>query len=175
MATDIIFREAQRPRHWYFWVFLVFLILLTWAMAIFQLLLGVPVGNNPASDLEMVVIFILAGIAFPIFLLMTELAVEVRAEGLYVRFRPFHLRFVQIRLDDVVDVRIVDFSPFADFGGWGIRYGNNAKAYTINGNRGVRLSYIDGHDLIIGSVRPQELESAIRSIWRAERFRISAP
>jgi hypothetical protein len=53
-----------------------------------------------------------------------------------------------------------------DFGGWGIRYGDQEKAYTMNGKRGVRLTYKDGHGLLIGSLRPEELEIAIRTIWK---------
>jgi hypothetical protein len=161
-----IFREAQRPRHWYFWAFLLFLILLIWSMAIFQLLLGVPLGDNPAEDWEMALIFILAGVIFPAFLLLVKLEVEVRVEGLFVRFRPIHLRFVSIPLDKVVVVQTAAFSPLGDFGGWGIRYSDGMKAYTINGKRGVRLTYDDGDGLLIGSLRPEELKMAIRTIWK---------
>ena len=163
---DPIFREAQRPRHWYFWAFLVYLILMIWSMAVYQLLLGIPVGNNPASDWELTVILILAGVIFPAFLLLTKLEVEVRADGLFVRFLPLHLRFRNIPLDEVIDVQSVTFSPLGDFGGWGIRYGDQGKAYTINGKRGVRLTYKDGHGLLIGSLLPEELEMAIRTIWK---------
>jgi hypothetical protein len=164
--SDPIFREAQRPRQWYFWAFLVFLILMMWSMAIYQLFLGIPVGNNPASDGELTVIFILAGVIFPVFLLSTKLEVEVRKGGLFVRFLPLHMRFRNIPLGEVIDVRSVTFSPLGDFGGWGIRYGDHEKAYTINGKRAVRLTYEDGHGLLIGSLRPEELEMAIRTIWK---------
>jgi hypothetical protein len=172
MGDEIIFREVQRPRHWYYWAFLAFLILVTWSMAILQLLLGITVGSNPASDLEMVIILVLAGVAFPAFLLSVELVVEVRADGLFVRFRPFHFRFINIPLDEVIDVQTVTYSPLGDFGGWGIRYGKDAKAYTINGNRGIRLFRMDGHDLVIGSQRPEEMEMAIRRIRRGGAPRV---
>ena len=165
-ALDPIFREAQRPRHWYFWAFLVFLILMMWSMAIYQLLLGIPVGDNPAGDLELTVIFVLAGVIFPVFLLLIKLEVEVRSDGLFVRFLPLHLRFKKIPLDGVIDVQSVTFSPLGDFGGWGVRYGDQEKAYTINGKRGVRLTYKDGRGLLIGSLLPEEMETAIRAIWK---------
>jgi hypothetical protein len=165
-TTDLIFQEAQRPRHWYYWAFFIFLIVLIWSMAISQLLLGMPLGDNPADDWVMVVILVLAGILFPAFLLLIKLTVQVRTEGLFVHFRPMHLRFKRIPLDEVVDVRTVTYSPLGDFGGWGIRYGDGAKAYTVNGNRGVRLKFSDGDGLLIGSMRPEELEMAIRTIWR---------
>lgn len=161
-----IFQEVQRPRHWYYWAFLVFLVLLIWSMAIFQLLLGEQVGDNPADDWVMLLILIFAGVAFPAFLLSVRLVVEVRADGLFVRFRPLHLHFVNVPLDEVTEIQTITFSPLGDFGGWGIRYGDGGKAYTVNGNRGVRLTYADGHRLLIGSLRPEELEMAIRTIWK---------
>jgi hypothetical protein len=165
-SANRIYLEVQRPRHWYYWTFLVFLLLLTWSMAIFQLLLGVPVGNNPAEDWLMVLILIFAGVLFPVFLSLVRLTVEVREHGLFVRYSPLHLHFMNINLETVIDTQTVTFSPLGDFGGWGIRYGGGGKAYTMNGNRGVRLTYADGHWLLIGSLRPEELEMAIRTIWK---------
>jgi hypothetical protein len=165
-SVNQIFLEVQRPRHWYYWAFLVFLVLLTWSMAIFQLLLGVPVGNNPAEDWLMILILIFAGVLFPIFLLLARLTVEVRKNGLFVRYSPLHLHFINVSLETVIDAQTVTFSPLGDFGGWGIRYGEGGKAYTMNGNRGIRLTYADGHWLLIGSLRSEELEMAIRTIWK---------
>jgi hypothetical protein len=109
----------------------------------------------------MVVILVLAWILFPAFLLLIKLTVQVRTEGLFVHFRPMHLRFKRIPLDEVVDVQTITYSPLGDFGGWGIRYGDGTKAYIVNGNRGVRLTFSGGDGLLIGSMRPEELEMAI--------------
>lgn len=93
-----------------------------------------------------------------------ELTTEVCADGLRLRFFPFHLSFRRIRLDDVARCDAVTYRPILQYGGWGIRWTWKGRAYNVSGNRGVRIDYADGTHLLIGSQRPDELAHAIRSL-----------
>jgi hypothetical protein len=53
------------------------------------------------------------------------------------------------------------YRPIRDYGGWGIRYGRNGKAYNVSGNRGVMLEFSHGQKLLIGSQKPGDLANAI--------------
>ncbi|GIS68544.1 MAG: hypothetical protein CM1200mP8_1020 [Chloroflexota bacterium] len=48
-----------------------------------------------------------------------------------------------------------------DYGGWGIRYGKNGKAYNVSGDRGVLLTFKNGSRVMIGSGEVDSLNSAI--------------
>jgi hypothetical protein len=64
---------------------------------------------------------------------------------------------------------VVQYRPFADYGGWGIRAGRDGeRVLSARGDRGVRLELSDGSKLLIGSQRPEELAEAIERALRPD-------
>ena len=90
-----------------------------------------------------------------------HLITEVRSSGLYIKFYPFHRSIQKIDLNNVIKMEVVTYRPLRDYGGYGIRYGIGGKAYNVSGNRGVKLTYRGGKNLMIGSQRPEELAGAL--------------
>ncbi|MBN1505496.1 MAG: hypothetical protein JW955_01550 [Sedimentisphaerales bacterium] len=97
---------------------------------------------------------------------VARLETEVRQDGLYIRYVPFHRRFRRFALQDLSEYHVRTYRPLVEYGGWGIRYGWKGRAYNVSGNRGVQLIFKDRRRLLVGSSRPSELEAAIRSIVR---------
>jgi hypothetical protein len=162
----ILFREEQRPRQPWAWAIVGSITLVAWVLAIYQLVLGLQLGDNPAEDWLMLLVLFFAGLLFPALMLSVKLTVEVRPDGLFLRFRPIHRRFLDLGLDKVIEVRTRTYSPLREFGGWGIRYGRGGTAYNMNGNQGVELTYARNRHVLIGSDRALELENSIRLVWR---------
>lgn len=102
------------------------------------------------------------GAAVMIGLVLAELRVEVRPDGLYVRFFPLtrQHRFAWSEIESAEPRR---YRPMREFGGWGVRFSRGGKAYNVAGDRGVQLVFTDGRRLLIGSQRADELAEAIRS------------
>ena len=95
-----------------------------------------------------------------------RLITEVRGDGLYVRFFPFHFSFKRIPLEEVETFEAVTYRPLLQYGGWGIRFTRGGKAYNVSGNRGVRLNFTNGRHLLIGSQKADELTQAIESVFQ---------
>ena len=114
------------------------------------------------------VFIVVAGVIMPAvisaFLLMLRLETEVRGDGLYVRFFPFHRSFKRFTRGDLQEYYPCQYRPVREYGGWGIRYGAKGKAYNVSGKEGVQLVLGSGQRLLIGSQRAQELADAIGSI-----------
>jgi hypothetical protein len=78
---------------------------------------------------------------------------------------PTYHRSIVVGVIKVVEV--VTYRPIADYGGWGIRSGRDGvRVLNARGNRGVRLTMIDGSRLLIGSQHPEALASALESAIR---------
>ena len=168
-TTRPIFREVQRPHRFWNWALVLAVAGLSWYAAVAQLLFHRPFGNNPMPDAALVVLWIIIGIGLPALLLSGKLVTEVRNDGVYVRFSPFHRSFRRIPFRDLQRSEVRTYRPILEYGGWGIRYGRRGKAYNVGGNRGVELELADGSRLMIGSQRSQELWIAIQAKAAGER------
>ncbi len=106
----------------------------------------------------------IAALAVLILVLCARLTTEVDRSGLYIQYFPFHLSPKRIPLEHVIHIQIMTYKPFRDYGGYGIRYGAAGKAYNVSGDRGVKLKFTTGRDLLIGSQRPEELAEALQQL-----------
>ncbi len=135
---------------------------MVWYGAIQQLIFGKAFGDNPTSDTGISIILVLFGVLLPLFMYSLKLVTEVRQDGLYVRFYPFHLSFKRYQYESINSYKVREYSPLKEYGGWGIRYGLKGMAYNVSGNRGVQLQFKNGKKLLIGSQQPEELVSRIQ-------------
>lgn len=158
----ILFWEQQRFKQFWLWVVLLSVAAIFWAGFVSQILLDGDFGNNPVSDVQVIVLFVLMGLGFPIFFYSMRLTTVVQPGELQVRFWPFHVRPKRIPLHSVRDYERVTYNPIRDYGGWGIRWGFRGKAYNMSGNEGVQLLFYNRKPLLIGSQHAEKLFEAIR-------------
>ncbi|MBP2146090.1 hypothetical protein J2129_001544 [Methanofollis sp. W23] len=162
--TEVRYREVQHFTSPWLWGLLIFIAGLIWWGAVQQLVLGIPFGNNPASDEGIAVVALIFGILFPLFFVVTNLTLEVRDDGIYYRFFPFHLRFRAIPWEEITRLEACTYRPFAEFGGWGIRWGGlRQRGYSTGGNRGVRVYRRDGEMVLLGTCDPAALVAAVNA------------
>lgn len=166
---NVTFREIQRPRQ-YWWQLLVLLIaILIWYGFIQQIILGIPFGDKPAPDAMLVVLWVLFGIVFPVIMLgMIKLTVEVRHDGLYVRFMPFHINYRKFLFSEIEHYELIRYNSVQRFGGWGIRQNLNGEtAYNMYGDQGLLLR-LNNRTVVIGTQRPDEFKQAMDAAYRTE-------
>lgn len=132
---DVVFREIQRPRQIWVWLLILLIAGLMWFCFIKQVILGIPVGDRPASEVMLTVLWLIFGIGFPLGLLgFMKLITEVRPEGLYIRYVPFHAQYREFLFKDIIHYKAITYHPLGRFGGWGIRFNmEGERAYTMSG------------------------------------------
>ncbi|WP_161889243.1 DUF6141 family protein [Pontibacter russatus] len=161
-AQQVLFREEQHFRQTWLWVVVLGVSAIFWSGFVAQVLLGNSFGSRPASDVELILLFLLMGIGLPFFFYRMSMTTVVQPGELQARFWPFHLRPVRIPLRTLRGYERITYKPLRDYGGWGIRWGMKGKAYNVSGNEGVLLHFYDKKPLLIGSQRAKELFDAIR-------------
>ncbi|MDH3261029.1 MAG: DUF6141 family protein [Acidimicrobiia bacterium] len=164
------FREVQGFRQWWLWVLLLVTTLGTiglFGYGIFvQIIQGTPWGDKPMSDAALLATGIgttILVVGLTALLLSARLVTEVRSDGLHVRFFP--MKWKAIPYETIASYHTRTYRPVRDYGGWGIRWGRDGKAYIVVGNEGLQLLLGDGEKILIGSQRPQELEAALGA-WK---------
>ncbi len=167
-SGEALLHEEQRFRSPLLWVPLlatVFLVLAAlgavwWLQNMKQRATGAaPMSNESLWLFGGAAILLNVGLLALFF--VAALIVEVRPGRLLVRFAPFQTRFLEFSLADLGSCAAVTYDPLREYGGWGIRYGRNGKAYTVSGNAGVQLEFENGPKLLIGSQHAPELAGAI--------------
>lgn len=100
-------------------------------------------------------------IAAAVFLLLLTGAMTTRVDGgtVTITYRPIWRR--RIEISAIQSARLIPYK-WTDYGGWGIRYGQRAWAYSVWEKDAVRLQ-LEGTDVVIGSKRAQELLDALRT------------
>jgi hypothetical protein len=123
-------------------------------------------GSDGDTDRSAVVgISVLVGVGLPLLFGLARLTVEVHADRVQIRYRPFVRR--TIWLDSVTAAEPVTYDPVREYGGWGIKGWSRRKiAYNVRGDRGVLITLADGRTVLIGSQRPEDLAAALRSVLR---------
>jgi hypothetical protein len=159
--NKILFREKQRFTQFWLWIVLLGVALIFWIGFFYQVVGGGAYGSRPVSDVQLVILFVLMGIGLPWFFYKMSLTTEVTPDMVQVQFFPFHLKPIQIPLHLIRDFKHVTYNPIMEYGGWGIRWSFNGKAYNTTGNEGVKLYFYNKRPLLIGSQRANELADAI--------------
>jgi hypothetical protein len=162
--ADITFREVQRFSLWLRWA-----VGLSMAVAVVFDVFALrqeSLQQQPRT-LQIISLTILGVILTMLAVLfwLLKLETEVRTDGLYVRFFPFHIQFRKFTAEDLSEHYARTYRPILEYGGWGIRCGwRGGKAYNVSGNQGVQLVLKGGKRLLIGSQKAEELADAISSL-----------
>jgi hypothetical protein len=74
------------------------------------------------------------------------------------------IRVLRLPLSEIAAVEMHEFSPLRDFGGYGIRFNREMKAYYLRGTRGVVLTMTGGKRYLIGSDNPEQLLTVLQIV-----------
>jgi hypothetical protein len=160
-SQRVLFSETQHFSQWWVWVLVLGVAGLEWWSFVEQIILRRPFGNNPAPDWMVIVFTALFGIGLPCLIVACRLETAVTAEGVILRFAPFHLRPRFIPHDGIREIAARRYNALLEYGGWGIKYGRGGEALNVSGNEGVQFVFTNGKRLLIGSQRAAEFVAAI--------------
>lgn len=157
------YREVQQFRQVWIWVLVSALSGLVWYATVMQLLLHRPLDGSPMTDILLVIFWFIFGLGLPALFFFSRLVTEVRDDGIYICFFPFHRTFHRIAFTEVKQYKVRTYHPIIEYGGPGIRFGSKGKAYNVSGDCGVQIELLNGERLLIGSQRAEELWRAIQA------------
>jgi hypothetical protein len=100
--------------------------------------------------------------AFVLLFRSLKLQVTLGEDAISYRFFPVQWKYRNINTSNIETMKVIDYDPLSDYGGWGIRFGKNGMAYTVKGNHGLYIRRTDKKPLLIGTSRPKEMESFLQ-------------
>jgi len=88
----------------------------------------------------------------------------VTRQELNVRWGLAGIRVLGLKTAEIASAELHEFAPLRDFGGYGIRFNREMKAYYLHGSRGVKIATAGGKKYLVGSDYPERLLAVIRNI-----------
>lgn len=180
MKGKLIFEEVQRFRYTWSWYLMLIISVPTVGFFLYginvQIIHGEPWGNNPMDDMSLIlttlfVIIIMGGVFF--FLELHKLIIRIDEGSVQYAFHPYFSTFKTLEKSRTKSISVRRYKPVAEFGGWGYRMRWKSKAYTVSGNWGLRIEFVDGKKLTIGTQKPVELQKAIDQLklkWKQDSY-----
>ena len=88
----------------------------------------------------------------------------VTREAVTLRMGLLGIRLLRLKTSDIASADLHNFSPLKDFGGYGIRFNKEMKAYFLKGDRGVKITTRAGKKYLVGSDHPERLAAVISTV-----------
>ena len=124
-----------------------------------QLILGEKLGDNPMSDISLLIFSIIMFSLVGLFLIM-KLKTSIDKNGINMHFFPFIKKSVDWQ--QIKNVKVVNYGFV---GGWGIRlWTKYGTVYNIRGNKGLEIVLKSGKKFLIGTQKETELSTIIEKM-----------
>lgn len=163
--NEVLFKERQKFTQLWLWVILLGINAIFLIGAYLQIFEGQQFGNKSMSNQ---VLLLTTGLILLLTVLFmnSRLDTQIKYDGIYVRFFPFHLSFKHYPWKNITKAYVRKYNPIGEYGGWGIRLGlpGSGRAYNISGNNGLQLEFNDHKKLLIGTNKPDEMTAALGKI-----------
>lgn len=157
-----VFEESQQFRNGWLWTLIV--------LGSLFILIKVPVdtvseaGEDPISDHAILIMLgtMLFVIILNIVLYITRLKTKITDDGISIIYSPFINKPKLFRWEEIKEAYVRKYKPIWEYRGWGIKFGRSGKAYNISGNMGLQLVLKTGKKVLIGTQKPEELETFLK-------------
>ena len=157
MKTE--FKEEQKFNQWWLWLILIPMGVLPLIGIYKQLILGEKLGDNPISDISLLIFSIIMFSLIGLFLIM-KLKTSIDKNGINMHFFPFIKKSVDWQ--QIKNVKVVNYGFV---GGWGIRlWTKYGTVYNMKGNKGLTIELLNGKNFLIGTQKPEELTAMLEKI-----------
>lgn len=157
MKTE--FKEEQRFTQWWLWMILILIVILSILGIYKQLVLGEQFGDNPMSDVGLIIFSILVFSLIVLFLIM-KLKTSIDKNGIQMNFFPFVKK--RVEWNEIKNIKVVNYGFV---GGWGIRlWTEYGTVYNIKGNKGIAIELKNGKKFLIGTQKETELNNVVEEM-----------
>jgi hypothetical protein len=170
MDNEVLFSERQKFKQWWLWLIL-FGINGLFLFGVFKQVFGEQqFGNKPMSNTGLLTATVLT-ILLTLLFINFRLDTQIKKDGIYVRFFPFHIKFKHYAWDSLTKSYVRQYSAITEHGGWGLRLGLFGKrtAYNVSGSKGLQLEFKTNKKLLIGTNKADELTKALNKIGQLKQ------
>lgn len=160
--ANILFIEEQKFRHNLLWTFLLIAPLLFFCVIlVYQLLSGELVGDNPMSNVSLMILIPFYGLPVIMIIYYVRLTTIISDETISYGWNIPTQELNVINIIDIKNYEVIEYS----FVGWGYRLSRKyGTVYNVDGNKGLQIETKSGSKILIGTHHAGELQKKIDQI-----------
>lgn len=102
-----------------------------------------------------------------LFILNLKLETRIDRESVSFRYVPFIRKWRKYPKQEIKSIRVINYSPITDYGGWGLKGNQTTRAYSVLGDEGLLLDVGEKKKLMIGTMKSRELTDFMQD-WMEE-------
>lgn len=161
MAHEI-FEEKQRFIQVWLWVIILGVSIMVIVKTPLQLIESAGNGPMSASSIVSLIFSFVCIIGLNALFYFSLLKTKISSSGVEITFHPFINTPKIFKWEHIEKAFVRKYQPIWEYGGWGIRHRWNSIAYNTSGNKGLQLILKSGKKVLIGTQKPEELESYLK-------------
>ncbi|MBN7817903.1 hypothetical protein [Algoriphagus pacificus] len=162
MSTRV-FNESQSYRG----TWIMYLIILT-ELPVLILLLVLFSMNDDKQEMGIALAVVLGAVGLSLTLILNvRLETRIDDYGVSYRYFPFIRNWRKIEKAQISSIRVINYSPITDYGGWGLKGNKTAKAYSILGDEGILIDIGKKKKIMIGTSKAKELRVYLEN-WKED-------
>jgi hypothetical protein len=157
---QILFKETQRNN--YLLVPFALTSLVFAYLCVMQIGFDKPMGNHPASNPMLLLIFAISVIAV-IFFNYQKLKLIITPDEIQVSYGLLAGTQV-IRISDIKSITVRKYDGLKEFGGWGVRYNATTSCFTVSSDVGIDIEMTDNRKFLIGTHNVAGVKAVIEKL-----------
>ena len=155
------FIEVQRFRQWWLLLLMLLIALLFPAIIVYQSVTHQSVGNHPASNTGLFIIFIVLILPLCLFFYFSKLTVKIDQDSIYYGFN--FTSHTNLKWADIKNVAIIQYRFWGSGYKLSSRYG---EIYNTQGNMGLQITKLNGGKILLGTQNPEALKKFLESMGK---------
>jgi len=160
--TEILFEEVQQFAKRSVREFLKILTGIFFIVVIASLILH----KGEMTDFAWVLMVVLSISLLFNFILGSKLILQIRTDGIYVRFPPWQPFFSKYYWSDLSEVYVREYEAMKEFFGWGLRMQPGRIGYIVAGNTGIEIILTNGKKILITTQQSDEINELLRQLQK---------
>ncbi|MGZ3923812.1 MAG: hypothetical protein ACXVBJ_08575 [Flavisolibacter sp.] len=128
------------------------------------LIVSLIIQKGRFTDYNKLLIVLLPILLVVNIILGSKLILQIRTDGIYVRFPPWQPKFTTLSWTDIEEIDVREYRPMREFMGWGIRYAPRRMGYIVAGNNCIEVVLKNGYTVIITTQRKEEVNEVLKRI-----------
>ncbi len=136
---------------------------LLWSIVIICTIISVIVISEHRTNYIIVVLPFIFSILLLFLFSEMKLEIIINEDRLYYKFRPFINRIIS--KNKMKYIQVIHYDPVSEYGGWGIRYGKNGWAYTIEGDYAIKIITSLNKTILIGTSNPEKVSKFLKEYY----------